>query len=125
MLYFAGVGEALPAVFELRDRLLARRRELPSLPLPRISLDAGPVVIGIVGGRFRRGVALIGPSVPRAARILKLAPPGGIIATEKVVSLAGTMSRDLVSLFDRLESPPALKGVESGTLALYLVQPAP
>ena len=125
LLYFAGVGEALPAAFELRDRLLARRRQLPALPLPRISLDTGPLVVGVVGGRFRRGVALVGPCVPRAARILKLAPPGGIIATEAVVNLAGTTSPDLVSLFHRFESTPALKGMESDTPSLYLVPPVP
>jgi class 3 adenylate cyclase len=36
LLYFEGVGEAVPAAFRLRDGLLERRRSLPALPLPRI-----------------------------------------------------------------------------------------
>lgn len=123
LLYFAGVGEALPAAFELRDRLTARRREMPTLPLPRISLDTGPLVIGVVGGRFRRGIALVGPSVPRASRILKFAPPGGIIATEAVLGPARRTSPDLVSRFDPLESPPILKGLEEETPLLFVTRP--
>jgi class 3 adenylate cyclase/rhodanese-related sulfurtransferase len=99
LLYFEGAGEAVPAAFALRERLLARRRATPGLPLPRISLDEGPLVIGMVGGRFRRSIALVGPSVPRAARILHLAPPGGIVATEAVVELARESSPELAARF--------------------------
>ncbi len=84
-LYFEGPGEAVPAAFRLRDALVDLRRSNPAVPLPRISLDAGPLVIGIVGTRFRQTVALVGATVHRAARILKLAPPGGIIATEPIL----------------------------------------
>lgn len=121
LLYFEGTGEAVPAAFELRRRLLERRRTRRELPLPRISLDEGPLVIGTVGGRFRRGVALVGPAVPRAARILKLAPPGAIIATERVVVLARETSPDLAQAFVRLPDPPPLRGFPADdTPALYV-----
>ena len=99
LLYFEGVGEAVPAAFRLRDELLRRRRHLPLLPLPRLSLDAGPLVIGIVGTRFRQAVSLVGPSVHIAARLLKLAPPGGIIATSVVVEGARRTNPDFARRF--------------------------
>ena len=118
-LYFEGPGEAVPAAFRLRERLLERRRAVPDLPLPRISLDLGPVVIGIVGTRFRQTVAIIGPSVNVAARILKLAPPGGIVATEAVVSVARRadpeLAREFVALHERPRIPEA-----AGPLELWL-----
>lgn len=102
-LYFEGPGEAVPAAFRLRDELLERRGRHPDLPLPRISLDKGPLVIGIVGTRFRQTVALVGPAVHRGARILKLAPPGGIIATEPIVEHARTSDPALAREFERAE----------------------
>ncbi len=102
-LYFEGPGEAFPAACRLRDELLERRSKHPDLPLARISLDKGPLVIGIVGTRFRQTVALVGPAVHRGARILKLAPPGGIIATEPIVEHARKSDPALAREFERAE----------------------
>ena len=120
LLYFAGPGEAVPAAFELREALAAKRRALPELPMARLALDMGPLVIGVVGTRVRRSVTLAGPSINIAARILKLAPPGGIIATASVVEHAKRTDPDLASQFARLSEPQHLKGVEGGPLALYV-----
>lgn len=103
LLYFEGTGEAVPAAFRLRNDLLRRRHELPALPLPRLSLDAGPVVIGIIGTRFRQTVSLVGPSVHIAARILKLAPPGGIVTTDTIVQHARRTNPDFARQFVPLE----------------------
>lgn len=103
LLYFEGAGEAVPAAFRLRDELLRRRHELPALPLPRLSLDVGPVVIGIIGTRFRQTVSLVGPSVHIAARILKLAPPGGIVTTDTIVQHARRTNPDFARQFVPLE----------------------
>ena len=100
-LYFEGPGEAVPAAFRLRDELLERRGKHPDLPLPRISLDKGPLVIGIVGTRFRQTVALVGPAVHRAARILKLAPPGGIVATAPILEHTRQSDPALARAFQR------------------------
>ena len=124
LLYFEGAGESVPAAFETRRRLLARRCALPDLPLPRIALDAGPLVIGMVGGRFRQGVALVGPCIPRAARILKLAPPGGIITTAEVLSLARESNPGLARQFVSMGEVPPLKGMEEETPELYVAPPA-
>jgi class 3 adenylate cyclase len=120
LLYFAGPSEAVPAAFELRDALMVKRRARPELPLARLALDMGPLVIGVVGTRFRRSVTLVGPSINIAARILKLAPPGGIIATETVVEHAKRTDPDLASRFARLLEPQQLKGVAGGLLELYV-----
>jgi len=120
LLYFEGPGEAVPAAFQLRDALLAKRRELPLLPLARLALDVGPLVIGIVGTRFRRSVSLVGPSINVAARILKLAPPGGIIATQAVVQHATRTDPDLAAQFVSLPEPQHLKGVEDGPVTLFV-----
>jgi class 3 adenylate cyclase len=120
LLYFEGPGEAVPAAFRLRDELLARRERLPELPLPRLSLDGGPVVIGIVGTRFRRTVSLVGPSIHVAARILKLAPPGGIIATQGIVAHAQKANPSLARQFSPMDRvPPALES-ELGPLRVWL-----
>ena len=102
LLYFQGPGEALPAAFHLRDELVRRHRANPELSLPRVSLDAGPVVVGVVGTRFRQTVALVGPAVHRAARILKLAPPGGIVATAAILASAARSHPELAERFERL-----------------------
>ena len=122
LLYFEGAGEAIPAAFRLREALLERRAELPELPLPRLSLDIGPVVVGIVGTRFRQTVALVGPAVHTAARILKLAPPGGIIATESIVAHARRQNPELGAHFaDPIDAPDGLRE-ELGELALWLAR---
>lgn len=102
LLYFEGAGEAVPAAFLLRDELERRRERMPGLPRPRLSLDVGPVVIGVVGTRFRRTVSLVGPAVHTAARILKLAPPGGIAATGAIVKRARRENPELAARFERL-----------------------
>ena len=45
-------------------------------------------MIGIVGTRFKQTVALVGPARHRRSRILKLAPPGGIVVTEPIAEHA-------------------------------------
>ena len=51
----------------------------------RFSLNVGEVTIGVIGSALRRSVALIGPTVNLAARLLKHLAPGGIIAPQTVV----------------------------------------
>lgn len=123
LLYFEGPGEAIMAAFRLRDDLLQRRAELPDLPLPRLSLDCGPVVIGIVGTRFRQTVSLVGASVHTAARILKLAPPGGIVATDAIVAHARRSSPDLARSFVPLAGSASRLDPELGSLNVWVSPP--
>lgn len=110
MLYFAGPGEAVPAAFNLRKALAARRHCEKDLPLARFALDAGPLVVGYVGSRERRALSFIGPCVNAAARILKLATPGGIVATEHIVNEARRTDPDLAQRFEALPDKQALRG---------------
>lgn len=111
MLYFAGVGEALPAAFNIRAALARRRRELPDLPRLRMALDAGPLVVGYVGTQERRALSFIGPVINTAARILKLAPADGIVATQRVVDSARFSDPDLAVRFEALPERQSLKGI--------------
>ena len=123
LLYFEGAGEAVPAAFSVREALLERRAELPALPLPRLSLDVGPVVIGIVGTRFRQTVSLVGPTVHIAARILKLAPPGGIVATEAIVEHARRANPELARQFAPLEGASSRLDAELSGVRVWVAPP--
>ena len=85
LLYFESVTEATQAALSIREALAAEKSDA-GLPLrARLSLDVGEIVIGVIGTPMRRSVALIGPSINLAARLLKQIPPDGIIATEGVI----------------------------------------
>lgn len=122
MLYFSGVGEALPAAFELHRCLARARADQPLLPLARIALDAGPLVVGYVGTRDRRALCFIGPSINTAARILKQAPPGAIIATHGVIKQGRRSDPELVAQFSRMQNRLTLKGFDH-SVAVYLSLP--
>lgn len=122
MLYFAGPGEAVPAAFNLRSALAARRHELADLPQVRLALDSGPLVVGYVGSRERRGLSFIGPSINTAARILKLAPPGGIVATDSIVRHARRTDPDLAMRFREIPERQHLKGF-AAPVAIHVAQP--
>lgn len=122
-LYFTGVGEGIPATFRLRDALQAKRREMPELPRARFALDAGPLVIGLVGTAVRQSLSFIGPSVNIAARILKLAPPEAIIATSTVVDQAACTAPNLAEHFVAVEEPQHLRGVGGGPRDLFIASP--
>ncbi|GIX49416.1 MAG: hypothetical protein KatS3mg131_3627 [Candidatus Tectimicrobiota bacterium] len=123
LLYFESVKEAVPAAFALRRALLAKRRRYPALPLPRLSLNAGPLLIGVIGSRFRQSIAMVGPALPIAARLLKHAPPGGIIATDALVAAARAVHPDLAARFRPQATPLQLDGIEEGPVRVYLVPP--
>jgi class 3 adenylate cyclase/rhodanese-related sulfurtransferase len=110
MLYFAGPGEAVPAAFNLRKALAARRHCEPELPQARFALDSGPLIVGYIGSRERRALSFIGPSVNAAARILKLAVPESIVATERIVTEARRTDPDLAAQFQALPEKQHLKG---------------
>lgn len=113
MLYFAGAGEAVPAAFNLRAALAARRHSEPDLPRERIALAAGPLMVGYVGAQERRSLTFIGPSINTAARILKLAPPDGIVATQVIVEHARRSDPDLAARFEELPERQHLKGFDA------------
>jgi class 3 adenylate cyclase/rhodanese-related sulfurtransferase len=122
MLYFAGPGESVPAAFRLHSALAERRTDHALLPQARFALDYGPLVIGHIGTADRRSLSFIGPSINTAARILPLAPAGGIVATPAVVEGARLSDPDLAEQFRLLPGEQQLKGFETPQI-LYCAQP--
>jgi class 3 adenylate cyclase/rhodanese-related sulfurtransferase len=119
MLYFAGPDEALPAAFHLRSALESARQLEPELPLARLSVDAGPVVIGHIGTQFRRSLSFIGPCVNTAARLLKHAPVNGIAVTDAVYRHTLVESPELADKFDAEPERRKLKGFGDDITSVY------
>jgi class 3 adenylate cyclase len=118
MLYFESVTEAVQAAFAIRERISRQPADDVRLHA-RLSLDVGSLVIGIIGSPMRRSVALIGPSINRAARMLKEIPPDGIIATRAVVDRLSAESPLLMKRFVPLDAPLVLKGFEQEVVNAY------
>jgi class 3 adenylate cyclase len=85
LLYFASVAHATRAALAMRTALAAWPTRDGHVVQARFSLNVGEVTIGVIGSAARRSVALIGPTVNLAARLLKHVAPGGIIAPQTVV----------------------------------------
>jgi class 3 adenylate cyclase len=108
LLYFESVTEAAQAALAIRAGLA--RADAPVRA--RLSLDVGQIVIGVIGTTLRRSVALIGPSINLAARLLKQIPPGGVIATEAVVERLRAESPGLAARFALFDEDLELKGFD-------------
>jgi class 3 adenylate cyclase len=118
LMYFESVAEAAQAAFAIRNHLATATGPLAGIR-GRLSLDVGDIVVGIIGSPMRRSVALIGPSINRAARLLKEIPPGGIIATEKVVERLRGEVPALAARFEALPAPLELKGFGREVVSAY------
>ena len=118
LLYFDSPREALPAAFDLRQRLIELRGQIAELPSARLALDYGPLIIGPLDGE-RRTLAFIGAAVNTAARLLKHAEPGGIIVTEAVIRHAQSHSPELAASFTAIAEPIQLKGFLEPTHAYH------
>lgn len=111
LLYFAGVGEALPAAFAIREHLDRRRAAGPPVPQVRMGLAVGELLAGYVGNAVRRSLLLLGPAVNTAARLQKVAPPGGIATTDEALRLAKVADPDLAAHFVPTSRLLQLKGI--------------
>ncbi|HJY81463.1 MAG TPA: adenylate/guanylate cyclase domain-containing protein [Candidatus Binatia bacterium] len=121
LLYFESVTEATQAALAIRGAL-ARTHTVQSDSLrARLSLNVGSVVIGVIGTALRRSVALIGPSINLAARLLKQVPPGGIIATETVVERLRQEAPDLSEQFRLWNARLELKGFHNELVTAFHV----
>jgi class 3 adenylate cyclase len=128
LLYFASVKNAVRAALAIRKRLAEGRCEVACGDGPgiaaRMSLTVGEVVLGTVGSPTRRGIALVGPSVNIAARLLKQAPPGGNIARGEIVADLRDVPA-LAEAFRPLDAAFVVPGADGLTVATFLVPPAP
>jgi class 3 adenylate cyclase len=123
LLYFESVSESVQAAFAIRDSLL-NGRDADDALRARLSLDAGDVVIGVIGTALRRSVALIGPCINVAARMLKQIPPDGIIATGSVVQSLQAEHPALAERFSLFDEHLELKGFERQVVSAWVASPA-
>ncbi len=122
LLYFESVSEATQAALAIRDAL-GRAASSAELPLrARLSLDVGEIVIGVIGTPMRRSVALIGPTINLAARLLKQIPPGGIIATEAVIARLSAQNPTAAKRFSLLDDKLELRGFENQYVSAYAIR---
>ena len=119
LLYFESVAEATQAALAIRAGLGYGNPDDAGRLRARLSLDVGDIVIGEIGTALRRSVALIGPSINRAARMLKEIPPDGIIATHAVVDRLNAETPRLAGRFAPLDAPLVLKGFEQEVVNAY------
>lgn len=121
LLYFESVSEATQAALAIRRDLARATPGCDDALRARLSLDVGSIVIGVIGTALRRTVALIGPSINLAARLLKQIPPDGIIATEAVVTRLRLEAPALAERFVLFDANLELKGFDAQTVVAYAV----
>jgi len=122
LLYFESVGEATQAALSIREALAAEDSGSGPPLRARLSLDVGEIVIGVIGTPLRRSVALIGPSINLAARLLKQIPPDGIIATEAVVEKLRVEAPAHAERFSLFDEKLELKGFEKQYVKAYAIR---
>ena len=119
LLYFESVTEAVRAALAIRAALAdSRPGGQPGLQA-RISLNLGDIIIGVIGVAMRRSVALIGPSINLASRLLKHIPPGGIIATQAALERLSRETPALAERFQPLDQRLELKGFENEYVSTF------
>jgi len=121
LLYFESVLEATQAALAIRDALERQPASEGPVLHARQSLDVGSVVIGVIGTPLRRSVALIGPSINLAARLLKQIPPGGIVATEAIVARLREQAPEIAGRFRLLPERLELRGFEREVVTAYSI----
>jgi class 3 adenylate cyclase len=119
LLYFASLPQATRAALAIRAALAQEPLATQPVLQARLSLNAGEVVIGVIGSARRRAVALIGPTVSLAARLLKQIPPGGIIAPHTAVEQLQQEAPELAEQFEVWGECLTLKGFEEECVTAY------
>jgi len=119
LLYFGSIEQATRAALAIRSALAATREEGEILLQARFSVNVGNVIIGVIGTSLRRSVALIGPAVSLASRLLKHIPPGGIIAPQTAVEKLREEAPDLAEQFQVWGECLILKGFEQECVTAY------
>lgn len=125
LLYFESVSEATRAALAIRAALRHTSPERPQPLHARLSLNVGDVIIGVIGTALRRSVAVIGPSINLAARLLKQIPPGGIIATAAVVEQLWREAPTLATHFQLWNERLELKGFHDEVVTAFHIPSPP
>lgn len=125
LLYFGSLRQAARAALAIREALSLKKQREEIIVQARISLNVGTVSIGVIGSARRRAVALLGPSIHLAARLLKEIPPGGIIAPQTTIERLRNEAPEVAEQFTLWGSCLEIKGFEEGGLTAYHIPPAP
>lgn len=125
LLYFGSLRQAARVALAIREALSLKKQREELMVQARISLNIGQVSIGVIGSARRRAVALLGPSVHLAARLLKEIPPGGIIAPQATLERLQSEAPEVAAQFTLWGNCMEIKGFEEGCLTAYHIPPAP
>lgn len=121
LLYFDSIAAATRAALAIQVALDSEKATDTLLQQARISLNVGEIIIGVIGSPQRRSVALIGPAVSLASRLLKHIAPGGIIAPQAAVAQLRREAPDLASLFQLQGQCLVPKGFEEECVTAYSI----
>ncbi|MBI3248966.1 MAG: adenylate/guanylate cyclase domain-containing protein [Deltaproteobacteria bacterium] len=119
LLCFKSLTEATQAALAMRETLVRAQANDPQALHARFSLSIGDVVIGLIGTTLKTSVALIGPCINLAARLLKQIPPGGIIATATVVERLRRETPELARQFTLWNERLELKGFQNEMVTAF------
>jgi class 3 adenylate cyclase len=123
LLYFGSIVHAAKAALALRAALGEDHRR-GNLPVQaRLSVHVGDVIIGEIGSPLRRSVAVIGPAVSLAARLLKHIPPGGVIAPQAAIERLQRDAPDVAAHFQLFGPCLVLRGFEEECVIAYHILP--
>ncbi|MDZ7386183.1 MAG: adenylate/guanylate cyclase domain-containing protein [candidate division KSB1 bacterium] len=123
LLYFGSIVHAAKAALALRAAL-GEDHQRGNLPVQaRLSVHVGDVIIGEIGSPPRRSVAVIGPAVSLAARLLKHIPPGGVIAPQATIERLQRDAPEVAEQFQLLGPCVVLRGFEEECVTAYHIPP--
>lgn len=123
LLYFRSLADATRAALAIRTTLGMTQEQEPLPIQARLSLNVGEIVIGEIGSPLRRSIALIGPAISLASRLLKHIPPGGIIAPQTAVAQLSQEAPDLAQQFQLWGQCMILKGFEEECVTAFHIPP--
>lgn len=121
LLYFGSVAQAMRAALAIRRALTKVQAEDGSALRARFSVNVGEVTVAVIGSPLRRSVALFGPTISLAARLLKHVSPGGIIAPHTAVETLRREEPELAAQFQVWEEDLLLKGFEEETVRAAVI----
>ena len=119
LLYFASIAHATRAALAMRTAFAAEHARDEHSVQARFSLNVGTVMIGVVGSPMRHSIALIGPTVHLAARLLKQVTPGGIIAPWTAIERLQREAPTLAHAFQLRGTCMTIRGFEEQCVTAY------
>ena len=130
LLYFDSARRAAEAALAIRAALDHRGCDAACEGGPaaavRMSLTVGDVAVGAIGSPSAPALALVGPSVHLGARLLKVLPPGRIVANEDAVAALQAEAPALAGRFRLLDAAWEVPAADGVTVAVYaLAEPGP